>query len=218
MLKRMNKIDLLITHKNCADGTGAALAVLKYCEEVGYRPEIFRAQYGCEVPDVKGMNVLMVDFSFKREILEELNRDAKLLHVLDHHKTSEEDLKGLDYCHFDGTHSGAVLAWNYLYPEAEVPPLLQYIEDRDIWNWNLDMSREFSAGFALTTQSDYLKLDKYSLEELFKYKFIRDSIDAGKHNRGHEEHYVAKKAKAGLKAEFIEIDGVLVPCFGNLLL
>ena len=59
--------------------------------------------------------VFIVDFSYPRTILEEMEESAESLVVIDHHKTAEEDLRGLDYCHFDMTHSGAYLAWEYLF-------------------------------------------------------------------------------------------------------
>ena len=44
-------------------------------------------------------------------------------------------------------HSGAMLAWNFFHPGKESPKFIQYIEDRDLWKWELAYSKEFSAAF-----------------------------------------------------------------------
>jgi oligoribonuclease NrnB/cAMP/cGMP phosphodiesterase (DHH superfamily) len=135
-------------HKNCADGFGAAYAVwCVYQDKADYIP----VQYGDEPPDVTGKEVYIVDFSFKRDILLTMADIAKSVTIIDHHKTAQEDLEGIFNSPkidgiFDMTKSGAVLTFNYLYPRFNEPPLLlQYVQDRDLWRWELPYSREFSA-------------------------------------------------------------------------
>jgi oligoribonuclease NrnB/cAMP/cGMP phosphodiesterase (DHH superfamily) len=64
---------------------------------------------------------------------------------VDHHKTAVNELAGLTYCHVDTNHSGAYLAWRYFFGDEKVPLLLQYVEDRDLWKFELLFSKEFSA-------------------------------------------------------------------------
>lgn len=45
--------------------------------------------------------------------------------------------------------SGATMAWRYFHPEDPIPPLLQYVEDRDLWRFVLPESRAVS--YALLT-------------------------------------------------------------------
>jgi len=130
---------LVLYHAGCPDGFGSAWAFYqKYGSKAEYRP----VRYGDSHPDVTGKSVFIVDFSYPRTILEEMRQAAESLMVLDHHKTAEEDLRGLDYCHFDMTHSGAYLAWEYLFGADNVPLLIQYVEDRDLWKWKLNGSEE----------------------------------------------------------------------------
>ena len=65
--------------------------------------------------------------------------------LIDHHKTAAEDLANVPGCHFDTTRSGAVLAWQHFHPGAPVPEILLYVEDRDLWLWQLAHSREINA-------------------------------------------------------------------------
>lgn len=110
-----------------------------------------------------GLNIdelYIVDFSFPRVQLEVVASLTKLV-VLDHHKTAQKDLEGLDYCIFDMEKSGARLAWEYFHPrdgygvdgqivdttslEYNIPKLIQYIEDRDLWRFALPDSHFVNA-------------------------------------------------------------------------
>jgi len=67
---------------------------------------------------------------------------AKSVVVIDHHITAMESMEGVTRPNletiFKMDNSGAVLAWKYLFPDEDVPKILQYIEDRDIHKWELE--------------------------------------------------------------------------------
>jgi len=130
---------MVLYHAGCPDGFGSAWSFYKkYGDKADYIP----VRHGEQPPDVRNKTVFIVDFSYPRPILEEMHGAANSLMVLDHHKTAQDSLAGLDYCHFDMSHSGAYLAWSYLFGEEDVPLLIQYIEDRDLWRWSLKSSEE----------------------------------------------------------------------------
>ncbi len=81
---------LCIYHANCADGFGAAWVVRKYFgpDGVDFHPGV----YGEAPPDVKGRDVILVDFSYKRDVLIAMGKVARSILVLDHHKSAAEDL------------------------------------------------------------------------------------------------------------------------------
>src|SRR5258708_37459253 len=82
---------LCIYHANCADGFGAAWAVRHaFGDGVEFHPGF----YGEAPPDVAGRDVLLVDFSYKRPVLDEMAKAAHSILILDHHKTAAEDLIG----------------------------------------------------------------------------------------------------------------------------
>jgi oligoribonuclease NrnB/cAMP/cGMP phosphodiesterase (DHH superfamily) len=136
------EVDLVIYHKHCNDGFGAAFAAWL---ALGDRAEYFPAKYGDAPPDVSGRNVLIVDFSYRRDTLLEMAEKARSILVLDHHKSAMEDLQGLHFAKFDTACSGAMLAWSFFHPDEHPPMLIKYIQDRDLWQWRLPDSREFSA-------------------------------------------------------------------------
>jgi hypothetical protein len=82
---------LCIYHSNCADGFAAAWVVRRYFGgEVDFHPGV----YNDPPPDVSGRHVILVDFSYKREVLLGMAKTAQGLLVLDHHKSAAEDLAG----------------------------------------------------------------------------------------------------------------------------
>jgi oligoribonuclease NrnB/cAMP/cGMP phosphodiesterase (DHH superfamily) len=125
---------LIIYHANCPDGFGAAWSFWK---KYGKNAEYYPAIHGESPPDVTGREVYIADFSYSREITEEIAEKSKKLIILDHHKTALQNLEGLHYFRYDVTHSGAYLAWRYLFGEQNVPNMILMIEDRDLWNWKL---------------------------------------------------------------------------------
>ena len=136
---------LCLYHADCSDGFGAALAFQLYCEANSMTCEFVPMHYGDTPPDTTDRHVLVVDFSFKRDVLLEMNRKAKFMRVIDHHKSAEQELSDLTFCIFDLNHSGAVLTWMFFFPNAPVPLLFKYLEDRDLWRWKLPNSHEVSA-------------------------------------------------------------------------
>jgi oligoribonuclease NrnB/cAMP/cGMP phosphodiesterase (DHH superfamily) len=139
-------IPLLIYHGNCADGFGAAYAFwTKYGNTMEYYPGV----YSKAPPDVTGREVIFVDFSYKSNVIIKMLKTARSITIIDHHKSAMEDIEPLEhpnlYKHFDMNHSGAVLAWKYLYGDRDIPLALQYIEDRDLWCFKLQDSKAFSA-------------------------------------------------------------------------
>jgi uncharacterized protein len=130
---------ILIYHGKCPDGFGAAYAFWKkHGDNMEY---VARCHYD-EIPDLKDREVFMADIAFEREPMLKIKSEAKSLLVLDHHASAMEELQDLEFCHFDMSHSGAILAWNNQFPDEESPLLLQYIEDRDLWKWQLPYAEE----------------------------------------------------------------------------
>ena len=167
----MDKV-FCIYHGNCQDGFGAAWAVRHALGDDNV--EFFEGHYNRPSPDVAGRNVVMVDFSYKRPVLEEMAKQANSILILDHHKSAKEDLAGLfeappfsewqggAWCPrggevggatricvaslFDMERSGTGIAWDYFHPNQFRPMLLNHIQDRDLWHFKLMGTREISAG------------------------------------------------------------------------
>lgn len=153
---------ICIYHANCCDGFAAAWAARR---ALGPYVEFIPAQYKTAPPDVSGADVVIVDFSYKRPVLEQMALTARSILVLDHHKTAQSDLAGLPEpvggqweAHrsaagnpaalFDMSRSGAQMAWDFFFPDDERPFLIDVVADRDLWRWQIAMSRELNAVIA----------------------------------------------------------------------
>jgi hypothetical protein len=137
----MSDRPLVIYHAGCWDGFCAAWVARAALGHI----EAFPAQYGMSAPLVKGRSVYILDFSYKREALIKMKMEADFLLVLDHHKSAEQDLAGLDFCRFDMKKSGGRLTWEFFFGTREAPWLVDYTEDRDLWLHRLPASNELNA-------------------------------------------------------------------------
>lgn len=138
---------LCIYHGNCADGFGAAWAVK---QALGDDVEFVAGVYGETPPDVTGRDVIMVDFSYKMDVIDLMLDFAKSITIIDHHKTAEAEImpalqEGLVDGIFDMTKSGAMLTWEWFHPHQEAPDLIKHIQDRDLWKFELEGTREIHA-------------------------------------------------------------------------
>lgn len=181
----MNEKPLIIYHGGCWDGFCAAWLFHKVYPDAEFVP----AQYGQPAPDCAGREVYIVDFSYKRDVMQTIISHAEKVVVLDHHESAQKELAGLEdmqptfgeppLIRFDLTKSGGRLAWEYItrvrhntsVPEKYAAPwLVDYTEDRDLWKWALPESREINAAlrsypldFALW---DELSVENYVLNRL----------------------------------------------------
>ena len=136
--------DLVLYHADCTDGFGAAWAIWKRFPNAKFVP----VKHGFPPPDgLEDRHVVIVDFSYGREIIESIANKTASLCILDHHVTAQAALDGLSFAHFDMARSGAVLAWEWAH-EDPAPLLLKYIQDKDLWQWKLPGSREVNAALA----------------------------------------------------------------------
>ena len=159
----MSKVYTLY-HNNCPDGFGSALAAyLKF----GDRSEYIGVKHQQAPPEMEpGSEVYILDFSYPRQIMEELLATHTQVITLDHHKTAQEALLGLRGALFDMNRSGAMISWEYFHPDREIPDLFKYIQDRDLWHWKLADTREITAGLQLLPQQFDLWIDLLTPEGL----------------------------------------------------
>jgi uncharacterized protein len=145
----MSKIYTLY-HDNCPDGFGSALAAyLKF----GDRSEYIGVKHQQDPPEmIAGSEVYILDFSYPRQVMEELLKQHDRVITLDHHKTAQEALLGLRGALFDMNRSGAMISWEYFHPDREIPDLFRYIQDRDLWQWKLADTAKIGAGLQLLPQ------------------------------------------------------------------
>jgi len=137
----MKRHTYVIYHANCVDGFTAAWVAWNSLKTEDGPATYIPANYGNPVPMMEeDSNVYILDFSYPRAQLEAIQDWSHSLIVLDHHKTAEADLRdfqarALDVIEFDMGKSGAMLAWEYFFPDQSTPLLVEYVQDRDLWKF-----------------------------------------------------------------------------------
>lgn len=194
-------IDLVLYHANCTDGMGAAYAAWKL---LGSKAEYIPCRHGEEPPDVSGRNVACLDYAFPNAVTKQMIEDANSLIIIDHHKSAMVDLHDVSNAIFDMKHSGAILAWNFFHPGKEPPKFLNYIEDRDLWKWELPYSREFSASFDMVP-FDFDEFDTFCDDSVFD-----DAIKRGSYILAYSKTVVKKICDKAVKRQFEDKNVMIV--------
>lgn len=228
-----SEVDYVIYHAKCPDGIGSALAAWTFFSDTGkpaeagnpltpvrVKPIYYAAKVGSEPPsDLDGKNVLICDFSYRKDVLLRLLQKVKKLLVIDHHKSSEKDLADIpaENKWFDVKHSGAYLTWKYFFPSREPPLLARYIEDHDIWLKKMPHTEEFSNWLIMvpptfesystylddskllaavtSTGRNYWELNEFYIEQALDYTVVKCTEIKGK------IYFIAYNNMAILKSE-----------------
>ncbi len=131
------KKTLIIYHAHCPDGfVGAWVARKVYGESAEYRP----MKRGEVLPDLeyfKARDVYVIDFSFTKNEIQNIESVASRLVIIDHHISSRADVESAREHVFDLNHSGAYLAWLYFFPKDEMPIFIKYVSEGDIYKITL---------------------------------------------------------------------------------
>lgn len=169
--------DFVLFHHPCSDGITAAAVVHKFYSDTDHEPEFIAADYAA-VGDVDAMiekyrdkHILLVDFSFKKKVIEALQQVTASIVIIDHHKTALADLEDFQVYELEGTEntivdvdvnnvletigkqvvvavfdmkeSGASLTYKFFNPSKEVPIFVRYVKDIDIAQHKLPRFKDF---------------------------------------------------------------------------
>ena len=100
--------------------------------------------------DLKGKQIYILDNACRPSVLKKLRENKNAVTIIDHHSSSEENVKAASEYVFNVKHSGAVLAWRFFRPKKAVPRMLKHVEDMDIWRFKMKNTREIIAGLDLS--------------------------------------------------------------------
>lgn len=146
-------------HGGCMDGFCAAWVLRKVLpSDTLFVPSYYGTKPGASYDDKE---VYVVDFSFDRETMIDMIYKSRSFTLLDHHKTANEKLIGLNMIQpsktiiiFDMERSGAGIAWDYFFMPKNRPFLVNYVEDRDLWRFKLPGSRDVNNYISLLPITD----------------------------------------------------------------
>ncbi|MBN3951901.1 MAG: hypothetical protein HWQ38_37745 [Nostoc sp. NMS7] len=155
----------------CPDGISAAWVAAKVYSDA----ELIGWQYQSEeLPAVENFDrLIIVDFSFPKEVLQQWSDMECPIVVIDHHKTAQKMLEGFagGILKFDMSKCGAVLTWELFFPNQPIPVFLEYVQDQDLWQWKLPHSEAVREAFAVLWRSFELfdQLEPMNQQEFLDY-------------------------------------------------
>ncbi len=192
----MKDSTIILSHRNCNDGTAAAWAActrnpqlagsVVFCD---YDPCQPWRQKVAELGGFNGKNVYLLDYGLPMAQIVEICALARRVIWLDHHRSSFQALGVSDPAedekldvwpgdsgypanlevHLDNSKAGCVLAWEHFNPGRRLPLLLRYIDDGDRWAGQFSETKEVIAGLRCINPR-FRELGKYvgrdAVEEL----------------------------------------------------
>lgn len=195
---------VVIYHAHCQDGFGSAYAAYqKFGDTATYIPCSDRL-----VPPegLLDKEVYILDFSYPKEVLLNLEKDNRKLVIIDHHISAKEAVESVSEHMYSSEHSAAYLSWEY-FVGTQVPTLIKYLEvidiakdkhgnDVDIITYILSKTYDFNEYKSLHEDLE----DKVMVEEIVKI---------GKA----QNEYLDLIINAIIDdPDFVEFEGYTVPC------
>jgi len=215
--REYHKKNLVIYHGgNCSDGFGAAYAAWKQLgDSADYVPMVYGDKF---MPDYKDKNVYILDFSFEKEVYEDILAQSSKVQLLDHHKTAMTALCGCKGCFFDLNKSGAVLAWEHFQPHVAVPTFIRLIQDGDLWKFKYPDTKPFYSAINMVEK-------RFALWNQFEDEsYLKNFIEQGKfveQNFKMQLKEIIKEAKPvslmGHEGLMVNATGAFASDLGNML-
>lgn len=209
------EIDFIFCHKNCFDGSASAVLLKHYSQyQNGTTPTIVEYWHEqdekmYQFPDVNNKHVIIVDFSFTRNVLLHLRSICASLYVIDHHRSAQDELNNLSFCTFDMNRSACQIVYDMLYdnqqPESR-PSWINYIGNRDLWRFDTNDETDFFTTnlFYRTTYQSHLKV----VEEISTYnpRQIHGCLQMGQTQKNFQSCMEHKSIQAAKKCKFMMPD------------
>jgi oligoribonuclease NrnB/cAMP/cGMP phosphodiesterase (DHH superfamily) len=159
---------IILYHKHCMDGLASAYVASKHISKsskwvaipVSYDDDLDKL---LKVAGTDGSDkLLFVDFCPSVEWLQSSEASSLDITIIDHHEAAMSAVEKADNLsnvttHFDKSECGATLTHKVLSPDEPLPQGLDYIKDRDLWQWKLKNSKEVSEALRLLVKPNDLQ-------------------------------------------------------------
>ena len=185
--------EFLIVHHNDPDGWASAAVAYNYAKEkcieveLGYIIELIEMSYDKDPNLVldkvnKDVTVIMVDFSFKMDVMKKIADGAKRFYWIDHHISAIKDFEAnIDLFHeninldnddyaviqLNKDFAACQLTWMRLFPNKKIPEAINLIGIYD--NWKKEDPRwedALSTFFGIRTFKDFNKPESHLWDEI----------------------------------------------------
>ena len=168
--------DICMFHYPCPDGLASAWIVKHYHDTHNQEIKLYPISHGkiIDYERLKNKSIIMCDYAPDYEALDIIEKSAVSIIILDHHITAQKTLERKSYGIFDMSLSGAGLTWDFFHPDIKKPNFIEMIQDRDLWQWKIDGSKEFTSGFS-TVCSTFNQYDFNSLFDLYNKLYLSET-------------------------------------------
>ncbi len=164
MTKETTKDIVVIYHGQCRDGFTAAWAAWKkFGSRADYVPVVW-TNLSEQIPEMKDKEIYFLDYVPVQEKLDSIARRNTSVQIIDHHKSRQAEAESLKNSVFDLKHSAAVLSWKFFHPGTPVPQLCLYVEDSDIWKWEIPNAAEVLDAVDLKREFDFAVWDSIAAD------------------------------------------------------
>lgn len=159
------KFDFIVYHEHCSDGTASAWIVKRHnpsaqlinCK-AGQNPNL-------NIEDIKSRNIIFVDICPSVDYINTISSIVNKIVILDHHISAFRNIDNMYdtdkicatsgqivrenkpqnlFTVFDMNKAGCVITWEYFNSQLIIPWFIQYIQDRDLWKWELPNSKNIN--------------------------------------------------------------------------
>ncbi len=90
----------------------------------------------------KDIELYVLDFSYSKEILLNAEKEFKKFVIIDHHITAKDDVKSCANHVYSEDKSGAYLAYEYFHKDKEIPLIIKYVSEGDLYKFSLPNCKE----------------------------------------------------------------------------
>jgi hypothetical protein len=183
----IDNIDIVIYHGSCYGSFGCAFIIWLYYKRKFGKQRADNIKYVASshlkneqilektLEDYRGKNVIFCDFAYPLADMKRLENYVNSYLIVDHHEAIIQSLKILPEENkiFNKNKSGVGLVWDLFFPNESFPLFLGYIQDRDLWKYELPNTKEFVT---------YFYEQKFSFDIWEKYldiKHVKKAIEIG---------------------------------------
>ena len=198
----------LIYHSADLDGMCSAAIMKKFfntrLENKNTQTDFIGWNYGEELPILdQYTNIIMADISFPADVMKELHRTKNLIWI-DHHKAIIEELEPLKIPGLrDTSLSACELTWKYLFPEADVHPMVELLGKYDTFRHKDTPEEEtvnkfqYGAQVKMQTYDEvYEYLEDWAISDFQEFKYMGENV------LDYLRKDINQVLKTGLKLEF----------------
>ncbi|KXB07776.1 hypothetical protein AKJ56_02385, partial [candidate division MSBL1 archaeon SCGC-AAA382N08] len=189
----------VIYDKNCPDGFSGAWATWK---KFGDKAEYIPFKEHNKVPNIEDKEIYIIDFSFTESALRQIKEKNKKVIILNHHESAAEyEEKIADEFRYDPENAACTVAWEYFFPESCVPQLLKYVEDADLWKFQIPYSEEIGEVIESIGFGDFEKWNRLA-ESIEDEEKREEKIKLGKTLLEYKRQIIKELVNLAYKVEF----------------